>query len=129
MKELYFKNSFIRFLFVGIFNVIFSYLIYLIALFIIKIYIFAYTISFIISVIVSYLLNSKVVFNVRLSKKNMLKFPIVYIVQFIFGFFGLTYIVEYLNIDSRFAPIMLLIVTIPLTYILSKIILTKGSQA
>jgi len=89
-------------------------------------YQFAYTLSYIISIVISYFLNSKYVFKVPMSLKKFLQFPLVYLIQYCFGLIILYYLNEYTTIPNFISILIVIILSIPLTFILSKkVLVTK----
>ena len=67
----YTKNNFYKFLITGSLNTIFTYMIYLLLLIVIK-YTYAYSISFVCGIVFSYIMNLKYVFSVSHSRKKIL---------------------------------------------------------
>jgi len=118
------KKSFIKFIIVGIFNTFLTYCLYIVLLYILS-YKIAYTMSYLLGIWISYFLNSFFVFKANINFKKFLKYPIVYIVQYILNIIFLYIFVELLNINDKIAPIILIVISIPVTFTLSKIILKK----
>ncbi len=114
-----------RFLGIGMINTVFAYFIFII-LFQFLNYNISYSVSFISTIILSYFLNSKYVFKQKLSIRKFIKFPLVYIVQYIFGIIVLNILNIYFQTSNYINMLIVTIVSIPLTFILSKkIIHTK----
>ncbi|WP_420916814.1 GtrA family protein [Paenibacillus thiaminolyticus] len=112
------------FVVVGLLNTTLTYLMYLFFLNYTQ-YSIAYTVSFIIGIIFSYFINTIFVFRVKINIKKLFQFPVVYIVQYLINLL-LTFIyVNYLGIDANFALLLSLIITIPLTFIMSRFILKR----
>jgi putative flippase GtrA len=120
----YTKNNFYKFLITGSLNTIFTYIIYLLLLIVIK-YTYAYSISFVCGIVFSYIMNLKYVFSVSHSRKKILIYPLIYLFQYILSLMLLIFIVEVLRITQEIAPFIIVIVLIPLTYFLNKTIFTK----
>lgn len=118
MKK-YYNKSFIKFLVVGATNTLVGYIIYLFLLSMMP-YSIAYTCTFILSIGISYLLNSTLVFNAKHSLKKLLKFPLIYLMQYCLGLCTLTFLVSFANINQKVAPIIVVLITTPITYILMK---------
>lgn len=121
----YFSGEFIRFLLVGAANTAFGYVVYA-ALLTFMGYKPAYTGSFVLSVLFSFWLNSRFVFRVRLSIKGLLRFPLVYLVQYLLGIVLMFVMVERIGVSAYFSPLIVIVATIPVTFILSRILL-KGT--
>ena len=65
------------------------------------------------------------VFNSPLSYKKFALFPLVYLVQYLLSLGLLAAFVQFLKMSETWAPLAVLIIVTPLTYLLSKLIL-KG---
>ena len=113
------NKTFYRFIFVGMLNTIFSYIVYLICLLIME-YNFAYTISYILGILFSYYLNVKFVFSRKFTLNNALKFPLAYIFQYFCSIFILNFIVTLIPNFETIAPLIITIILTPLLYITNK---------
>src|SRR4051812_11254766 len=91
------SKNFLLFLFVGGFNTLITYLIYLFLMLYFQ-YNLAYGIAYVIGIFSSYLMNSLVVFKEKLSLKKVVLFPIVYLFQFFVSLVLLYVFVEFLTI-------------------------------
>jgi len=115
--------QFIKFGLVGLSNTAISLLIYYIFVFISKdLYLIGNTVGFIVSVLNSYYWNNKYVFNKK-SGSNILplaKTFLAYGGTFILGSVLLYFMVNTLRISELIAPIINLIITIPLNFLLNK---------
>ncbi len=124
LKELF------RYLLVGGFNTLISYSLYLLLLPVLP-YLLAFTSAYIISIFTSYLLQTKFVFKKKVVLASALKFPMLYIYLYFMNT-GLIYIcVNFILIDEVLAPIMVLVLTVPIGFKLSSIIIknTKNRDA
>ncbi len=117
------ENKFFKYVSVGVLNTIATYLLYLLLLSFSN-YTVSYTIAYIGGIALSYLLNLKYVFKEKGSKEKMTIYPLIYLFQYIIGVFILYIAIDKIQIDKEFAPIVVVIITLPLTYILTKKILT-----
>lgn len=115
-------KQFIKFGIVGISNTVISLAIYYILIYFNINYIISNTIAFIISVLNSYYWNNKFVF--KKSKEwhllPLLKTYMSYGTTFILSTILLFIMVDYLNISELIAPILNLVITIPLNFLLNK---------
>jgi|JFJP01.1.fsa_nt_gi putative flippase GtrA len=119
-------KQWIRFLVGGGINTAFTYGIYLILMLFVH-YQIAYLIAYIVGVVFAYWFNAVIVFKVPLSWKGLFSYPIIYIIQYTISAFLLDIFVETLQIDKTFAPLMIIIIIIPLTYVLNKYVLLISS--
>jgi putative flippase GtrA len=116
------SSQFIRFLFVGAFNTVSGYLVYW-ALLSVFAYRVAYSIPYVVGVFVSYLLNCRFVFERKPTWRGALRFPLVYVFQYLLGLVLLSVFVERLKWDQRLAAAAVICCSVPLTFVLSKFII------
>jgi len=107
-------------------NTLLSYGVYVAALQITS-YQVAYSISYFLGILISYYLNTVFVFKSSFSLVKAFKYPVVYVVQYLLGVFLLVVLVEWLGVDAYFAPIAVIVLTIPVTYYLSRKIIEGSS--
>ena len=118
--------QFIKFGFVGDINTVLSYAIYYVLCIILGLnYLLSQGIAWFITVFISYVLNNIMTFSdggsTNWSIKNLVK---VYISYSVTGLFLATFLswiwVDILSIEKAFAPIINLLFTIPLNFLLNK---------
>ena len=120
-------REFYRFIFWGGVNTAAGYLIYLLLLLLFP-YLISYSISFVISILVSYFLNSKFVFNQELELRKAIRYPVVYVSQYLLGAVSLYLLVHFLAISKVVAPLLVVVLTIPVTYFLTRRIIRGKKQ-
>lgn len=114
----------IKFVIVGGINTLDYYIVYLILLKLLNVnYMISHIIGFIVSFIISYYLNCYFVYKVKPTLKKFLSFPITQVVNMGMQTFLLYIFVRWFDFPSEIAPFVGLIVTIPITFVLSKWIL------
>ena len=130
-----FKNNeefikFIKFIVVGLINTIFQLGIYYFLLFAGVNYNISYAFSFIFSVLFSYVFNNKIVFKVDNlnSKSSLLKIYISYGSTFLLGQIMLYLGVEKLGISDKIMPIINIILTTPINFLLNKYFVFKREE-
>jgi putative flippase GtrA len=106
----------------GFFNTLLTYAIYLLLNMYVS-YQKSYVIAYITGIIFSYLFNAQVVFNVKKSWKGLMAYPLVYVFQYILAALMLSIMVEKLGIPKEIAPLLIVALLLPVTYLLSKTIL------
>lgn len=121
------NKQFIYFTIIGCLNTGLTYFSYILLLNFFS-YSFSYFISYILGIVFSFILNSKVVFKTQITLWKFIKYPIVYITQFILNWLFLYILVDKLDINKQLAPLIVTVVSIPVTFLLSKIILTNSSK-
>lgn len=114
--------QFVKFCLVGLSNTAISLAVYYIFVLINKdLYIIGNAVGFIVSVLNSYFWNSKFVFKKEDERvKTIIKTFVAYGTNLIIGTALLYLFVEICNMSEFIAPLLNLIVTIPLNYILNK---------
>lgn len=118
--------EFVRFLLAGGVTTVLSYGIYLLFLLFLP-YNIAYTISFLAGIAISYWLASRFVFQRDLSLRSALRYPLVYLFQYVMGLIILTILVERFHMKERWAPVIVVVCTIPMTFFLSRFLI-KGPR-
>ncbi len=115
---------FVKFVIAGGINTGITYLIYLFVLLFAS-YPVAFTVSYVAGIAIAYLLNSLFVFRVRLTLKKILRFPIVYLVQYGLNM-GLLYLfIDLAGMAEEIAPLLAIAIVVPITFVMSRFVL-KG---
>ncbi|KRG08246.1 GtrA family protein [Staphylococcus sp. NAM3COL9] len=114
----------IKFIIVGGINTLNYYIIYLILLKLIDLnYLVSHVSGFMVSFIISYYLNCHFVYKVKPTWRKFIQFPLTQVVNMGMQTLLLYIFVQWLHISSVIAPFVGLIITIPITFVLSKYIL------
>jgi putative flippase GtrA len=113
-----FEPRWLRFLVAGAVNSVVTYVVYLGLLQFVD-YRVAYTLSFVLGILFSYWMNAAFVFRKAVSLRTFLSFPLVYLAQYVLGVLLLSVAVEWLGIAPWLAPLLVLAITVPLTFFLS----------
>lgn len=109
----------LRFLLAGGLNTAVTYLIYL-ALLRLTSYQISYAIAFTCGIGISYVLGRAFVFKVHRGYRSVLMLPLVYLIQYAVGAAVVWAWVAMLHQPAMLAPAVAILVTLPLTYFLSK---------
>jgi putative flippase GtrA len=80
----------------------------------------AYALAFVFGVAVAYCVNVGYVFKAQHTPAKAAAFPLVYLIQYVLGALLLAFLVETLGVPQEIAPIGAAIVTIPLTFALTR---------
>jgi len=112
-----------RFLAGGALNTGSTFVLYWLLLLVVE-YRVAYAISFVAGILLSYVINTRFVFRARHSMRKVVLFPLVYLAGYLAGALVLQLSVAHFGVDARVAPLISVCATLPLTYILSKLVLT-----
>lgn len=114
-------REFVAFLLSGAINTLLTYGLYLALLLVVR-YPIAYSGSYVAGIFLSYYLNARFVFREPLRLSKALKYPAVYIVQYLVGL-GLLYLfVSVLHMSKEIAPLPVVLLTVPFTFLLSRYI-------
>lgn len=118
------EAEFARFIMVGALNTVLTFLIYAALLRIVR-YEAAYTVAFLTGILASYWLNARFVFRSSLNLKTALQYPLVYAAQYIAGLTALYVMVEVLGWNKLIASPATVLVTVPITFLMSRRIIKK----
>jgi putative flippase GtrA len=114
--------QFARFLVAGAINTVASYGVFVVLLQFMP-YLAAYTAAYLLGVAVSYLLMTSFVFRTPRRAATALRFPLVYIVQYLTGSAVIVLLVETWSVRAPIAAIVAIVVSIPVSFLLSRTIL------
>lgn len=118
----------LKFIIVGGINTLNYYVVYLLLLKLLHIeYMISHITGFIVAFVISYYLNCYFVYRVKPTWRKFISFPITQIVNISLQTVLLYVFVSWLNLPAEIAPCAGLIITIPITFILSKWILKDSN--
>ncbi|HEA2997708.1 TPA: flippase GtxA [Staphylococcus aureus] len=118
----------LKFIIVGGINTLNYYVVYLLLLKLLYIeYMISHITGFIVAFVISYYLNCYFVYRVKPTWRKFISFPITQIVNISLQTVLLYVFVSWLNLPAEIAPFAGLIITIPITFILSKWILKDSN--
>lgn len=115
------KIQMLRFAITGTLSTLIMFLIYISLNKIIN-YQLSYLFAYCISVLALYFMNMKYVFKKKLSLKSFLEFPLIYLFQYLAGAALLGFMVH-LGFSITFAPLVIVVLLLPLTFLLNRLIL------
>lgn len=118
---------FARFLISGALNTGVTYLLYLGFLQFFS-YRIAYTAAFVLGILISYGLNAMFVFRAKIAIRSLIRFPLIYFVQYVLGLVLVATLVEFAGVAAWIAPIFAILVTVPLTFVLSRSIFSSEKK-
>lgn len=114
-------SSFLRFLISGGVNTATTYALYL-ALIQVTGYKAAYTIAYVSGIMLAFVINRFFVFQAHRGWRSMLLFPFVYLAQYGVSLAVVWAWVERLHFMKELAPLVAIMITIPLTFVLSRFV-------
>ncbi|MBR9469390.1 GtrA family protein [Staphylococcus aureus] len=118
----------LKFIIVGGINTLNYYVVYLLLLKLLHIeYMISHITGFIVAFVISYYLNCYFVYRVKPTWRKFISFPITQIVNVSLQTVLLYVFVSWLNLPAEIAPFAGLVITIPITFVLSKWILKDSN--
>ncbi|HII1506651.1 TPA: flippase GtxA [Staphylococcus aureus] len=118
----------LKFIIVGGINTLNYYVVYLLLLKLLHIeYMISHITGFLVAFVISYYLNCYFVYRVKPTWRKFISFPITQIVNVSLQTVLLYVFVSWLNLPAEIAPFAGLVITIPITFVLSKWILKDGN--
>ena len=124
-------GQFIKFGIVGCSNTLINLAVYYLCLYLGINYIIAYTLGFLVSVCNAFYWNNKYVFKNKQEKSLVRAFIKVfasYGFSFVLSLVMMSLMVEILNISFVIAPVLKLVVTIPINFLLNKVWAFKDTK-
>ena len=112
-------EEFRRFVLLAGTNTILTYLIYL-ALLGVAGYALAYTISYACGIAFSYVANSVAVFKTPMNASSALRFPLVYVFQYLAGLCLMWLLIDVLGVHAWLAPWIATAILLPFTFVLTR---------
>lgn len=109
----------IKFVIGGGINTAFTYCLYF-GLQVLLPYQVAYAVAFASGIVFSYWFNAMIVFKTPVSWKGFFSFPLVYLVQYLLSAVLLSVFVEWLGIPKSVAPLVVIVLTVPITFVLTR---------
>jgi putative flippase GtrA len=113
------RRQFPLFVALGAANAVATYLIYLALLPFVG-YAIAYTISYASGIVISYVANSVAVFRAPMNVKSAIRFPLVYVFQYVAGMALMWLQIELLSIPAWLAPWIATIFLLPASFLLTR---------
>ena len=118
----------LKFIIVGGINTLNYYVVYLLQLKLLHIeYMISHITGFLVAFVISYYLNCYFVYRVKPTWRKFISFPITQIVNVSLQTVLLYVFVSWLNLPAEIAPFAGLVITIPITFVLSKWILKDSN--
>lgn len=122
------SGRFIRFIIVGSVNTFVTWVLFLALNFALD-YRVSYSISFVFGVFFSYFLNAAWVFGSKYNLKSALRYPLVYVVQYIYGLAAIWMLVDIVGIARGFSLLIVVGTSIPLTFLMMKLVFRGAVSA
>lgn len=123
-KADFFNKRFVIFLFCGGLNTIVTYLLYLLLSCMVH-YQVAYLIAYITGIVLAYGLNLRFVFNAQSTLRKIISYPIIYGIQYLLGAGLMFLLLSVLRLPNVLAPLIVIVLLMPVSYCLNKKILVS----
>ncbi|MGV9250346.1 GtrA family protein [Streptomyces sp. NPDC003697] len=111
---------------VGVVNTLAYYTLYLVFLTRLP-YLAAHALAFVLSMIGSFFLNARFTYRTRPTWRKFLLFPLTNVTNFLLTTVGVYVIVDVLHAGNRFAPLLASAAAIPVTFVVSRMIMLPGA--
>lgn len=121
IPEILSRFSLARFLVSGGFNTALTYLVYLICLNSLS-YGWSFSLAYAFGIVLAFILNRSFVFKSDRGWRSVILFPFVYVAQYLISMVILRVWIDYLGWRAELAPLMAIIVSLPATYVLSRLV-------
>ena len=89
----------------------------------------AYVLGFLVSMVGSFFLNTYITYRTKPTWRKFLLFPLTNLTNFVVTSVGVFVLVEWFHVGERIAPLAAAVVAIPVTFVLSRRILTHRDGA
>ncbi|OZI11054.1 polysaccharide biosynthesis protein [Bacillaceae bacterium SAS-127] len=121
-------QEFIKFVIIGGINTLHYYAIYLLLHSLLhQNYMLSHIVAFLISLVISFFLNCYFTFQVKPTLLKFFTFPLSQLFNFCLTSFFMYMLIEYLHISSTVTPIIVLFLSVPVTFVVTGKILKKES--
>jgi putative flippase GtrA len=120
--------TFPRFVIAGAVNTVVTYLLYL-ALLPFMPYLWAYVLTYAVGIALGYVLNAVWVFRGRPSLRTASAYPLLYLLNLALGIALLACLVELLRVPREWAPIIVIAVSLPIMFLLNRMLFQRGDPA
>jgi putative flippase GtrA len=124
----YINPEFARFALIGLFNTALSYVLFAIFSSFIH-YNIAYTLVYVVGIFISYALNAQFSFRTTMHWKTLLAYPLVYVFQYGAGILLLPILIGTLGIDRLIAAPIVIVATLPISFLASRLIIKRGGKS
>ena len=118
-------RQFPRFVAAGAANTIVTYLLYL-ALLRVMPYLWSYLVTYLIGIALGYMINSVWVFRRAPELGTAAAYPFVYLLNLLLGAGLLAALVEWVRVPKEWAPLIVLAISVPIMFVLTRALFQKG---
>ncbi|SDG47232.1 Putative flippase GtrA (transmembrane translocase of bactoprenol-linked glucose) [Dyella sp. 333MFSha] len=128
IKHVVAKSRLLRFLISGGVNTAATYGVYLAGLQAMG-YRAAYTVAYVFGIVLAFAINRTFVFQTHRGWRSVIMFPFVYLAQYLFSMAVVWMWIEKLHLPKEIAPLIAIVLSIPLTFTLSRFVFGDDRRA
>jgi len=121
------RSRAVKFIAAGVVNTGSTYTLYLLLLFFWD-YQISYAVSYAAGIVLAFMLNSRLVFRVKFSMFRLAVYPLIYLFQYLANAWLINLLVHRLDIAKQIAPLFAICLTLPVMYLLNKLVLTQKGR-
>jgi putative flippase GtrA len=92
-------------------------------------YAIAYSLTYVAAIVLAYYLSARFVFRRPLQWQHAIQFPLVYVVQYGLGITLTTALIEGAQVNASIAPALVIVITVPFTFWLTRWIITRKQRS
>lgn len=89
----------------------------------------AYLVSYCAGIAISYSVNTRFVFRARHTWLKFAVFPLIYLITYVIGAVMLKVSVHYLGVPVAIAPLVSIVVTLPVSFLLTRFLLLRDNAS
>jgi putative flippase GtrA len=86
----------------------------------------AYFAAYVVGIALAYVINSVLVFRVPLSRGRFFVYPVIYLIHYMIAAGLLAVGVELVGLPVKLAPLAVIVVMIPISYVLNRFVLERS---
>jgi len=116
--------QFLRFLVTGTLNTAASYGVYFLLLQVMP-YLAAYTVAYVFGIALSYVLMTRFVFRAPAKLATAVRFPLVYVAQYVLGSAIVYALVEHARVPAWLAAAVAMVVVVPTTFVMARLVFRR----
>ena len=90
-------------------------------------YALAYTLVYLFGISIAYFLNAHFVFKVSRNWKSAAIYPIIYLIIYLYGLVILALMVDYFGLDAMLALTFVIVSSVPINFLMSRLLFTRIS--
>lgn len=135
------RHEFLRFLVTGSLNTLVSWIVYLLCNLLLP-YMAAYSVSYLFGMFFTYYMNTRWVFKVPMKWRTFMQFPVIFVIRYLLDLTVLYLLVTHMPVPAglgpmlgrllhpeTYGPLLTILITMPLGFLMSRYVLTHRHAA